>query len=150
MYAIIYDESTFGITEKSLKMLRNTLAERIDHRVAVVEVPTDQICCGFLVLDKDAQEAIFTGDGFRTDNGGEGGAGYKSAKALLDVFGMPSIYWVAALDIWNAVASEEIPREMGNVRHVTKALTLLVDEIQGSLKAEYYVKPADRTPAYLR
>ena len=150
MDIIIFDESTFGITERSLKMLRDTLAERIDHRLAVIEVPTDQICCGFLILDKDAQEAIFTGDGFRTDNGGEGGAGYKSAKALLDVFGMPAIYWPGSLDIWDAVASEDIPQEMGIVRPFTKALALLVDEVQGSVKAEYYVKPGDRTPAYLR
>ena len=148
MYAIICDESTFGITEKSLKMLRNRLAERFDHRLAVVELPTDRICCGFLILDKDAQEAIFTGDGFRTDNGGEGGAGYKSAKALLQLFGMPSIHWVAALDVWDAVASEEILME--NSRPFAKALTLIADEVQRGLKPEYYVKPGDRTPVYLR
>ena len=138
MYAVIYDESTFGITEKSLKMLRNALAERIDHRITVVEVPTDQICCGFLILDKDAEEAVFSGDGFRTDNGGEGGAGYKSAKALLQVFGIPVIHWPAVLNIWDGTSV------------MRKALTVLVDEVQRDLKAGYYVKPADRTPSYLR
>jgi len=140
MYAVIYDESTFGITEKSLKMLRNALAERIDHRITVVEVPTDEICCGFLILDKDVEEAVFSGDGFRTDNGGEGGAGYKSAKALLQVFGIPPIHWPAVLNIWDETSGPLM----------RKALTVLVDEVQRDLKAGYYVKPADRTPSYLR
>jgi len=138
MYELIYDENTFGITERSLKMLRNTLAKRINHRIAVVEVPTDEICCGFLILDKDAQEAVFTGDGFRTDNGGEGGAGYKSAKALLNVLGIRPIHWV------NVVHTDVIYQKPYG------ALLLLVDEVQKILKARYYVKPADKALSYLR
>lgn len=139
-FIITYDESTFGITERSLKLLRNTLAKRIDHWIAVVEVPTDQICCGFLILDKDAEEAVFSGDGFRTDNGGEGGAGYKSAKALLQVFGIAPIHWPAVLNIWDGTSGPLM----------RKALRGFVDEVQRELKAEYYIKPADRTPSYLR
>lgn len=40
------------------------------------------------MFDKTTGEAIFTGDGFRTDGKGEGGAGYKSAKALLSLYGL--------------------------------------------------------------
>ncbi len=139
MYVICYDENTFGTTKRSLKMLRDTLAKRIDHRIAVVQVPSNQICCGFLVLDVDAQEAIFTGDGFRTDNGGEGGAGYKSAKALLDLFGMQPICWAGILNIWDPYAPEEIRR----------SLVRLVDQLQRCLNADCYIKPTDRAPAYL-
>ena len=141
-YTVLFDESTFGITAKSLKMLRNTLAERFNHRIAVIEVPTDQICCGFLLLDQDTREAVFTGDGFRTDGAGEGGAGYKSARAYLDLFGMPSRRWVATLNIWD--------QDTVALEGISGALLRLVDEVRQSLTDGCYVSPADTAPGYLR
>ncbi|MEJ2717416.1 MAG: hypothetical protein P8182_09800 [Deltaproteobacteria bacterium] len=140
MYTLIFDESTFGNTERSLKMLRDVLVHRIDRHIAVIEVPSDHLCCGFLVLDKDAKEAVFVGDGFRTDNGGEGGAGYKSAKALLNLFGISSRCWGDAPNVWDAASHDEMPG----------ILVRLVDEIQRSLKIDHYTKPCDRTPGYIR
>lgn len=85
---IIVDEETFGITVKSLKMLRNELARRIEHSIRVYQIRTSELCCGFLILDFTNLEAVWSGDGFRTDNGGEGGAGYRSAVALLKIYGI--------------------------------------------------------------
>ena len=84
---VIYDEATFGITCKSLKMLRDALAESHSHSITIAEIPTSDITCGFLIVDRDAQRAIWSGDGFRTDGGGEGGEGYRSAMAILKLFG---------------------------------------------------------------
>ena len=85
---ILFDNDTFGITLKSLKKLRNTLAEYINDKVAVYKVNTGDITCGFVIVNHDKEEIVFTGDGFRHDGGGEGGAGYNSARALLTVYGI--------------------------------------------------------------
>ena len=82
-FKLIFDENTFGITQASLKMLRNELAKRCEHRIDIVQVQTDDICCGYLILDLTTNEAVFTGDGFRTDGGGEGGAGFRTAYILI-------------------------------------------------------------------
>ena len=85
---ILIDGETFGNTLKSLERLRNELAERIQHKISIHRVHTHDICCGFLIYDNTTKEAVWTGDGFRTDRGGEGGAGYKSACALLQIYGL--------------------------------------------------------------
>lgn len=85
---IKFDENTFGITQRSLKVLRDTLIEKVKSRIAVVEIPTNDLCCGYLILDKNHNEAVYTGDGFRMDRCGEGGAGYRSAEALFGLLGI--------------------------------------------------------------
>ena len=87
-YKLIFDRSTFGITSKSLKMLRNAIADNIHDEILVVEIPTTDICSGFLLLNKTASTATWSGDGFRHDKGGEGGRGYLAAHKMLDVFGI--------------------------------------------------------------
>jgi len=90
---IVYDPNTFGITQKSLKMLRDALAEKIKNRIIVVEVPTSDLCCGYFIFDWEWQNATWTGDGFRQDRRGEGGAGYRSAEVLLRLFGIWPVSW---------------------------------------------------------
>jgi len=85
------DENSFGITQRSLKILRDELAHRIEHKVEVYEIPTSELCCGFLIVDFIVNEAVWTGDGFRTDRKGEGGAGYKTAEALFMIYGIETI-----------------------------------------------------------
>ena len=94
-----YDRNTFGITQQSLKVLRNTLAERINHEITVLEIPTSEICSGFLILDYNEKVAIFTGDGFRTDNRGEGGAGCRAALALCSIYGIDVHAW-DMIELW--------------------------------------------------
>ena len=90
---ISWDENTFGITQRSLKKLRDELAGRVRNKIAVLEIQTSDITCGFLLIDKTLNQAIWTGDGFRTDGGGEGGAGYRTAEALFRIFGVRPDRW---------------------------------------------------------
>lgn len=84
---IIYNPETAGITGKSLRALRNALCETIYSKSCVVKVQTQGILCGFLVIDKTKGKAYWSGDGFRTDGGGEGGRGYSAAEDLIERFG---------------------------------------------------------------
>ena len=134
---VIFDENSFGITQRSLKILRDTLARGIDQHIAVIEVPTNDICCGYLILNKDAGIATFTGDGFRADGGGEGGAGYRSAQAILNLFN------IRALST-RPVNIEEIYR--GHTESVRETLLTLVREIEKSLEDDDFVRPSDGAP----
>ncbi len=83
----IYHDS-MGCTQKSLQNLRNELSRRIDNNISVFKYSSGEICCGYIIVDKTTNEVIVTGDGFRTDGGGEGGAGYNTAQRLFQIFGI--------------------------------------------------------------
>lgn len=138
---VIFDVNTFGITQRSLKMLRNSIAARYTHRIAVIEVPTSNSCCGFLVLDRDERESIWTGDGFRIDGGGEGGAGYRTAQALFNMFRLVSIPW-------EMVNFEEVYTKPE--KEIESWLMSLSQEITDSLEEEKYRRPSESMPNYLR
>lgn len=91
-YRILIDENTLGYTEPSLRRLRNELARRIDHKIQVHQIQTESICAGFLIVDVTVGEAVWSGDGFRTDGGGEGGAGTKTAETLFTIFDITPYY----------------------------------------------------------
>lgn len=139
---IIYDENTFGITQNSLKMLRDTLASRISHHIAVFEIPTSDLCCSFLILDKDTDEAIFSGDGFRQDRAGEGGAGYKTAEILFGLFGIKAEIreTVDLADVYqgNKDAAEQIFKEL---------IEKIFEEYGRELK---FKRPIESMPTYIR
>lgn len=142
---IVFDPNSFGITEKSLRMLRNTLAEKINREIYVVEVPTNDLCCGYFIFDLLTGSATFTGDGFRTDGGGEGGAGYKSAKALLNLYG---IYPVVAEGVnFDAFYVRHIvENELGNrLKEVAEEII-----ISCRIRDEDFRKPASNRPEYIR
>jgi len=84
---IKYNPENSGITGKSLRELRNALCATINSAAIVVEVITHGILCGFLVIDRTNDVAYWSGDGFRTDSGGEGGRGYKAAVKMIESFG---------------------------------------------------------------
>jgi hypothetical protein len=86
--SVTFKPETFGITQKSLMALRNFLLSVSDRRIKIVMVPTGDITCGFLLIDKEWECAYWSGDGFRTDGGGEGGRGYKAAERLINALGM--------------------------------------------------------------
>lgn len=88
IHTLIYDSESFGITQKSLKMLRNALVDNLRDKILVLEISTSDILCGFLIVNHTQKSATWTGDGFRTDRGGEGGRGYKAATELLRTFGI--------------------------------------------------------------
>ena len=139
---ITFNPNTFGITQKSLKMLRNTLAEKIGHRIAVVEVPTNDICCGYFIFDWNLQNATWTGDGFRLDGGGEGGAGYRSAKILFGFFGAWPIHHSEQVNFDEIYSLQE--------RETERQLKALAEKIAGELNFEEFFRPSERMPEYVR
>jgi len=88
---------SFGITHRALKALRDELADRIDHRIAVWELPSlvmDHVDgYGLVIVDWITSEAVVIGDGFRGDGRGEGGAGHRAALALLSMYGVKPLKW---------------------------------------------------------
>ena len=134
------DQDSLGITERSLKVLRDEIARRVDHDLMVLEIPTSDITCGYLIVDRTAREAVFTGDGFRTDGGGEGGAGYRAAEAYLDLFRLKA-YFAEPVDMTEAY--------VGNTDPVLSRLRELAeDALQRS--PDRFVVPSDTTPSYMR
>jgi len=141
---VVFDENNFGITQKSLKAFRNALsyAAVAGDEVGIVEVPTGSLCCGFLVVTRITNSAVFTGDGFRTDGGGEGGAGYRSALGLVILFGgSPSwiLRWETAIDV-SVLYS-------GNSDAVRTILAGIAEKTKGLIR---YWSPVDAAPRYLR
>ena len=97
------DENTYGYTHPSLQRLRNELSRRIDHKVGVYQIQTHDICCGYLIIDHSNNDATWSGDGFRTDNDGEGGSGFRAAEALLRLFNaMPDVICTEPISEWKA------------------------------------------------
>jgi len=90
-FKIDYDVDTDGYTQPSLKRLKNEICRRVDHEVCVFKVRTEEILCGFLIMDYTTEEAVWTGDGFRTDGGGEGGAGYNTAMLFLKIMNIETV-----------------------------------------------------------
>ena len=134
------DQETLGITERSLKVLRDEIARRVDHELLVLEIPTSEITCGYMIVDRTANEAVFSGDGFRTDGGGEGGAGYRAAQAYLDVFGLRP-YFAEPVDLADAYA--------GNAEAVLSRLrNLAEDMVKGS--PDRFLVPSQIKPSYMR
>jgi len=125
---IIFSEDSFGITQKSLEILRDALANSLRQNIAVVQVDTNDLCCGFFIFNPALGIVTWTGDGFRTDRGGEGGAGYKSAEALVGLFGL-------RITISDVRLDEQISRILstGNHEEIEAALRALAKEVAGGL-----------------
>jgi len=87
LYTLLLHDETLGVTQKALKALRDELAQRIDHKLFIFQVPSTDDHYGFFLVDKTAREIAIIGDGFRGDGGGEGGAGHRAAQALLSIYG---------------------------------------------------------------
>lgn len=138
---ITFDEQSFGITQRSLKVLRDTLSRSIDHHIAVFEIPTNDLCCGYLILNRDTSTATFTGDGFRTDGGGEGGAGYRSAQAIISLFGL-KVFPGDPVDL------SEI--YIGGRESVRRKLFKVARELQGLIGDQEFIRPSDKMPQYVR
>jgi hypothetical protein len=138
---IVFDKNSFGITLRSLKILRDTLAESAHHRIAVVEVPMNSLCCGYFIFDWEWQRATWTGDGFRTDLGGEGGAGYRSAVVLFELFRIAPIPWEPLeLDILYSLPKQDIERQLFKT----------AQKIANELADGEFTRPVDKEPHYIR
>jgi len=88
LYKVNYKGETDGITRRSLQKLRNDIADNRTHKMVAVVVRTSDIGCGIALVDLTSRSIHWSGDGFRTDGGGEGGAGYRGAMAMLKAWGL--------------------------------------------------------------
>ena len=138
---VIFDINSFGITQRSLKILRDALTDNINHRIAVVEVPTNDLCCGFFIFDWEWQRATWTGDGFRLDRCGEGGAGYRSAEALFNLFGIESI-------VWDEIRMDEF--YMLSKREIEARLLEIARKIAEELQDDEFQSLIKKEPKYIR
>lgn len=142
---VIFNVDTFGITNKSLKMLRNTIAESVNHEIVVVEIPTNDICCGFLVLNKTIGTATWSGDGFRHDRGGEGGRGYAKAHIMLEMFGVKTlnIFSQSTSNMFGSLLNGPYEEE-----ELSKRLLQACERVTKEFDESEYLRPCETTPWY--
>ena len=133
---VILDKS-----ENPLRFLRDSIVGRFHHRIAVIEIPIGDSRCGFLVFDEDTGEAIWTGDGFRSDGYEEGGAGYFSANAIFRIFGIRQLFWEPVNP------DEIIGAEEGKVALTLIVIACAIGEI---LEPGDFLVPAEKNPSYVR
>lgn len=136
-----FEEKNFGITIKSLTELRNLLADKLHHRIVIFQIKTSELTCGFLVFDWEYQNASFTGDGFRTDGGGEGGAGFKSAGILFNLFGINVNYSATFLE-------DEFYKPDGSLNE--RRFWNFAEKLAEELSDLEFKKPIDELISYVR
>ncbi len=138
-YALKLHKETLGVTQRALKALRDELAERIQHEFLVFQVPsTDGAHCevyGFFLVDKTVREIVVIGDGFRADNGGEGGAGHRAAQALLAIYGLRP--------------REAMPEEAISYGEDPAAYQEMVNKVLEIAKEYHFNVPRDNRPQYV-
>jgi len=145
LISVIQNPEAMGVTRESIKALRNTLAERIRRKIAVVEIPTADKGCGFLILDSNAHEAIFTGDGFSRTHGGEGMAGYRTAKVLFQTYKITPTTWdVVDFDPYIHLLCGEFDKE------AAQWLFALAQKIANTIPKSDYHAAIDSYPEYVR
>lgn len=90
-YEIKWNENCWGTTNQGCTILKNEICNKSNHEIYIIKIETGVITCGFLIIDRTTNQMVFTGDGFRTDGGGEGGRGYKKALEFLNFVGIQMI-----------------------------------------------------------
>jgi hypothetical protein len=142
--SVCFDVNSFGITQRSLKILRDTITKNNERKILVIELPTDNICCGFMIFvqNKDGIEVIWTGDGFRTDGGGEGSAGYNTAETIFYLYRIRPLLW----EKWEGyeklyTASEEV---------IKQELLQVANSILQTVSEDDFVIPIESKPPYIR
>lgn len=136
---ILHDE-TLGVTQRALKALRDELAQRIDHELLLFQVPAkDGAHCeiyGFFLVDKTAREIVIIGDGFRGDNGGEGGAGHRAAQALLAIYGLRATI-------------EMLPDDAIDYREDISGYQGVTDKVLGIAEVAHFEIAREKNPGYV-
>ncbi len=142
--SVCFDVNSFGVTQRSLKFLRDSIVRNCDHNLMVVEIPTDNICCGFMIFvqNEDGIEVIWTGDGFRTDGGGEGGAGYNTAETIFHLYRIRPLMW----EKWEGY--EKLYTESEEV--IKQKLLQVANSILQTVSEDDFVIPIESTPPYIR
>ena len=110
----------------------------------VIQVASSDICCGYLILNKTRHCAVWSGDGFRTDGGGEGGRGQKNARQLLEMFGLSYTFLesVSSENMFKNVINSPWTDEQVIGKALLKAANKVWDECdETEYKSAYYETP---------
>lgn len=141
---------SIGNTQLSLQALRNSLARSIDNPIKVLEISTCDQLTSFLVIDGASNTAVWTGNGFRQDLLGEGGAGLNSAKILFQLF---NIKVSVIFDILDLSSADQIcfddPDEAKDIVLETILRDFLTKNAQDIRQADTIII-ADQMPTYIR
>lgn len=139
-----------GNTQKSLQALRNAIARSIDSQIRVIEVKTCQHLTSFFVIDTVKETVTWTGDGFRLDLGGDGGAGLNSAKILFRLYNIKVDVLFQELDI-SSMSNVEITEDPDAQNIALQSL--LQDYIMRNwqqIEVTRLTCPAEEIPDYIR
>lgn len=145
-----FNTSSFGITRKSLWEFRNILAGLISDKILVVRVNTGGITCGFFIFEEVSEgqvTAYWTGDGFRTDGGGEGGRGHAMAMNVLRIFG---VNYLDYYDDDNSVikAWDNLHSSSQDEQAIVKAITDIAQKVIGQFEDEKFQCAFNEYPSY--
>lgn len=151
-YTFIWNEDSWGITQESLKNLRDELCFRIKNKICIIQIETSSYVCGFFIIDKTRKQVVFTGDGFRLDKGGEGGAGYRTAEVLLNhIFGISYFIEIDSSESIRATMSSSFGREVSDEGLVDLTKSVLKAELAKVFDDELeFVIVFDKNPEYIR
>lgn len=131
-WQFITNPDSFGITQKALKNLRDAICRGWDDRIEIIEIQYAHSLCGFVIINYTQRKTIWSGAGFRTDGGGESGAGYNTVKRLFQVFGFEQPYE------WDVIVEE--PEIQGTLKDVTEDFP----------ESEYGFVPSEQALKYIR
>ena len=107
---IVIDYEKGDSARHSLRRLRNVLASFHMDEICLLEVPTDRQTksVGFLILNRTSRslapsgQAFWTGDAFRSDEQGDSGSAYRTAKKLL------RFIWMLPLHRWEMLSMQPV------------------------------------------
>ena len=154
-----HDLTPTGIALWSLWRLRDILARWYDSKVVVIAVITGDYTYGYLVIENALGDAFWTGDGFRHDGGGEGGAAAIAARALLAIYGVKELQYWEKVDLCPGNELLRMEEGSGIDNSVLKGKAKLkevfqavVDEVfnAASIKDSDYELLSSREPQYIR
>lgn len=149
-----YTLKACGISQKSLRRLRDILACWYDVKIVVIAIITGEWTYGYLVIENALGDAFWTGDGFRHDGGGEGGAAATAARALLAIYGIKELqYWeTVSLSACNELLRMEEGSGIDNsvLKGNEKLRALFQSIAEQVVHDDDFEMPANEQPQYIR
>jgi len=144
-FVIPADGEMGGSTQRSLTRLRDALAEYRNDEIHVLEVPThtDAGLVGYLILNKTRGLAFWTGDAFRPDKKGEGGAGYITARLLLKRI------WRLHVNEWDVLSMQPVLEQKVSLEDHLRSYIREFEFFNDHPDIVFKI-PASRPPEYIR
>jgi len=91
LYIKKWNEEAWGDPEKSLVIFRDEIIKNWNYEICILEIETALDQTGFLFVNWDRKELVFTGASFNSHFSGRQGSAYYSALTLLALLGLREI-----------------------------------------------------------